>query len=107
MTVSVLNTKDVIKVWNILNYECILNLGKTHGLINTYGASFFNDNIQNYIVTNNNYFMSLYFIIFNFEGNVIRKKKNFHENVKFIDTYNDIKYNKNYIVLCGRNSILS
>ena len=108
MTVSVLNFEhDIIKVWNILNYECILKLGKNNSLINTYGATFFNDNIQNYIVTNNRYFDGSLFIIFDFEGNTIKKIQNFHQAVKFIDTYNDIKFNKFYIILCGCNSIIS
>ena len=96
-----------VRLWDIKNWECILNLKKTY--INGYlfSGCFLNDNNTNNIITCNcnNYGNSESIKVFDFNGNKIKEINNSNEETFFIDTYYDNITSKNYI-LTGNNGYI-
>ena len=96
-----------VKVWNLNNYECLLNLYYIHSKEydhNLYSACFLTYNNQNYLITSDcSKFMynseSAPIQIFDLNGNKINEiKHSTKNNTLFIDTYFDEKYSNNYII---------
>ena len=99
-----------VKVWNMNNYECLLNLNNIHYIHSKnyghklYSACFLIYNNQNYIITSD----CSDFIytsnsdpikIFDLNGNKINEiKHTTNNNTLFIDTYFDEKNSNNYIL---------
>ena len=106
-----ISAKDYnIRVWNINNYECILNLTNIHNFhsknynYQLSSACFLNNNNQIYIITSD-YSDFIYsslsdpIKIFDLNGNLIKEIKHYiYNNTLFIDTYFDKKLSKNYII---------
>ena len=89
-----------IKLWNIKNFECLLNMQNINATGELFSSCFLNDKNNTYIVSSN------YNIngncdaikIFDFEGNKIKEINDSNEKTFFIDNYYDIKLSKNYII---------
>lgn len=114
LILSISAKEYTVKVWNIYNFECILNLNYNFHSINNahkllYSACFLTDNKQNYIVTSDcsDFIYSSEsepIKIFDLNGKQIKEiKESINYNTLFIDTYFDEKYSKNYIITgnCG------
>ena len=87
-----------IKLWNINNWECLCNFEEINKNGYLLSACFLNDNNQYYIITSNYSDNSELLKIFDLNGNKIKELINSGDDTSFIDTYYDIKLNKNYIV---------
>ena len=83
--------KFSIKLWNVNNFECILELNNIKGY--KISSCFLNDNNSLYILTNYCPIESR-----DLEGNIIKKFQNDDNEIYFIDTYNDDKNSKIYIL---------
>ena len=90
-----------IKIWNIINWECILHIKKLNDIGWIYSACIFCYNNINYIITSNYelYFNSEPLQIFNFKGKKIKEIENSNENTYFVDIYDDKNTSKKYILL--------
>ena len=88
-----------IKLWNINNFECLLNLLNVNKSGGLHSACFLNDNNQIYIITSHEAFDFFEPIkVFDLKGNKIKEINNSNEKTNFIDIYFDIKLSKNYII---------
>ena len=99
LTISYRN-KD-IKIWNLINWECILHIQKLNDIGWIYSSCIFCDNNINYIITSN-YDTSLNsepLQIFNFKGEKIKEIENSNENTYYVDIYDDKKMSKTYILV--------
>ena len=98
-----------LKLWNIDNWECILNFSKVNknGFLDS--ACFMLDNNTNYIVTSNCYWggYSEQIKIFDFNGNKLKEINNSNERTYFIDNFYDSINKKNYIVTGNENYVKS
>ena len=87
---------DNIKLWNVNNCECLLNL-----LLNPdcsfISACIMNDNNNNYIIQSTIGNDSL-IVVYDFDGHTIKKIDDSSDETIFIDKYFDINLNKNYII---------
>ena len=91
-----------IKLWNIENYECLLDLRDIydHDLLKS--SCILNNNNKNYILTcsariNNP------ILVFDFKGKEIEKVEESFGEAEFIDSYFDKKLNKNFIITGYKN----
>ena len=98
-----------IKLWNINNFECLLNLSRIYIDGYLYSACFL-QNYQkifivtcNYNVKNNPEAIKVY----DFNGNKIKTINYSNEQAVFIDSYFDIKLSKNYIITNNRGHVKS
>ena len=108
LIISISSKDNNIKLWNIINFECLLNLEKIYNNGLLFSACFFNDNNQTYIITSNfNYLQSEVIKIFDFNGNKIKELKDSKENTLFIDIYSDTKLSKNYIITANKGNCKS
>ena len=96
-----------IKIWNVYNWEIILNIEKVnnYGFINS--ACFLKDKNRIYIITSNcNYESSSEPIkIYDFNGNKINEIINSEEKTLFVDVYYDELLSKNFIISCNFNHV--
>ena len=106
---SISSDDSNIKLWNINNFEMILNLQKVNNKGYLFSACFLKDNNQNYIVSSNlDWNNNMEPVkIFDFEGNKIKEIKDSNDKTMFIDTFYDKKMNKNFIITCNENYIKS
>ena len=99
-----------VKIWNFNNLECIFNISPyTKGIINS--ACFLYDYklneimiiVSNYIDSNIKELIKIY----NLSGNEIKEINDSENEVIYIDSFYDNKYNKNYIISANRESVIS
>ena len=97
--ISISSKDSNIKLWNINNLECLLNLEKIYNNGFLYSACILFDNNKKYIITSNFQIMSfhLYIKVYDFNGNKIKEIDN--GATLFIDTYYDKNFSKNYIII--------
>ena len=90
-----------IKLWNVNNCECILDLQDIYNDDNINSACFLNDNSQIYIVVCGSNFPKEPELIkvFDFQGRNIKEINNSNDSKIFIDTYYSNGYLENYIVV--------
>ena len=98
-----------IKIWNINNMECLLNLENVNSFQYLNSACFLNDDNQSYILsTNCNWSGTCDPIkIFDINGNKIKEINNSNDNTLFIDIYYDNKFSKKYILTANNNNVKS
>ena len=97
-----------LKLWNINNLKCILNLINVYQNGFLYSACFLNDNNNIYIlVSNNNYQNSELIKVYDINGNKIKEINDSKDDTNFIDSYYDNKLSKNYIVTANYGIIKS
>ena len=96
-----------IKLWDLYNWECILDLKGIYPEGFIYSSSFLDDSRDNYIITSNyNYYNSPGSLkVYNFEGKLIKEITSSNENTSYVDTYNDGKHN--YIITGNSNRVVA
>jgi len=88
-----------IRIWNINNWECILNLTNINKKGYLYSSCFFNQNNNIYIITSNsNENNSESIKIYDLNGQKINLINYSNEKTLFIDTYYDNILSKYYII---------
>ena len=94
-----------IKIWDVNNWECILNLTNINKIGYLYSSCFLKQNNDIYIITSNCYNngKSESMKIFDFKEQKIKEINNSNEKTYFIDTYNDNIISKNYIITGNKN----
>ena len=90
----------MIIIWNIINFECLINLKNINQFGYIYSACFLNDNNQNFIITTNRNLDgdSSPIKIFNFYGQKVKEINDSIDHTFFVDTFYDNILNKNFIV---------
>ena len=107
---SISNEDNNIKLWNIKNMTCILNLKDVNKNGFLYSACFLNYNFENFIVTSNydEFGYCEYLKVFNFKGQKIKEIKKSNEPTFIVESYFDEKYNyQNYIITGNLNHVKS
>ena len=97
-----------LKIWNINNFNCILNLKNVNDSGYIYASCFLNDNNQKYILKSNfNYSNPLPIKVFNFNGKEIKEIKNSDDSIYCIDVYYNKKSSKIYIISGNNQNVKS
>ena len=110
IVMSISNEENNIKLWNIRNMTCILNLCQINKIGFLYSACFMIFNQENYIITSNydEYGNSEYLKVFDFKGRKIKDIKKSNEPTFFVESYFDEIFNcQNYIVTGNLNYVKS
>ena len=92
-----------IKLWDLKNWNCILDLKKINNFGSLFSACFIHDEIENknmIITSNDNYSNSEKIKIFDFNGNKIKELNGSNHRTYFIDTFYDL-YKKEYFIVTG------
>ena len=106
---SIISDENNIKLWNINNWELILNLKKINNLGYLFSGCFLYDNNENYIVSSNLQWNGNPELIkiFDFNGEKIKEINDSNDTTLVIDSYYDKNLNKNYIITSNENYIKS
>ena len=109
LLMSICGIKNNIKVWNVNNWDFIIELKDIYKTGNIFSACFINDNENKniYLIASNcTLFKSSQCLkIFDLKGNYLKEIKKSNEKTYFIDIYYDIKQNTNYIVTVNKENI--
>ena len=96
-----------IKIWNLNNYQCILNLKEMEiDYVSVSQVSFMNHKNNIYIVLSKAPFPSPICKLFDLFG-IQLKEINFESNINYITTYNDDDLTKTYIIISFSSMIKS
>ena len=107
---SISNEENNIKLWNIQNMTCMLNLINVNRDGFLYSACFLSYNYENFIVTSNydEFGHSEHLKIFNFKGQKIKEIKKSNEPTFIVECYFDNIFScQNYIITGNLNYIKS
>ena len=99
LVISISGEDNNIKLWNINNFDLLLNINNINesGFLDS--SCFLNDNNNIYIITSNvNYLNSELLKVFDLQGNKIKEINESNDVTVFLDSYYDSKTNKNYII---------
>ena len=96
-----------IKLWNVNNLECLLNLKNIYNNGEMDSACFLNNNNQNYIITSNFSNKNNPIKVFDFKGNKIKEINNSNDKTYIIDIYYDKKLFKNFIITGNLGNVKS
>ena len=108
LILSISAYENNIKLWNVNNFECLLNLQNINKSGFLYSACFLNDNNQNFIITSNyDYSTPEQIKIFNFKGEKIKEISNSSDMILFIDIYYDKNLSRNYIISGNKENVKS
>ena len=110
LIISISLKNNNIKLWNINNYDCLLNIQNVNKEGTIDSACFLDDNNNNiYILSSNSNSKSNSepIKIFDLKGNKIKEVNGSNDTTYFIDTYYDIKLNKIYIITGNKGYIKS
>ena len=104
LIISISTDDNNIKLWNVNSYECLYEFKNVNEKGKLYSACFLYDNDQIYIITSHAMWGDEFeFIkVFDLNGNKIKDIEDSKEYTAFIDTYNENKKNKNYIITGNR-----
>ena len=107
LIISISSDDNNIKLWNINNSECLLEIKNINKFGNLYSACFFNYNNDIYIVSSNyNYYGDCEPLkVFDFNGNKIKELVDSNEQTYFIDTYYDNELNINFIITGNKKDV--
>ena len=108
LIMSISRTDNNIKIWNLTNYHCILDLTNvnTNGILNS--ACFLKYKNNNFIVTSNrNWENPEWMKIYNLKSEKITQIQNSKRNTFFVDIYYDKKNDKIYIIAGNEGNIVS
>ena len=99
LLISLSEDDNNLKVWDINNFKCLVNIKKVNDIGFLVSACFLNDNNNIYIITSNSY-TNLYenIKIFDLNGNKTKEIDNSNKSTFFIDTYYDNNLSKIYII---------
>ena len=100
LIMSISRNDNNVKIWNIKNWDCLLNIKNINSVGFIYSACFFNDNNQNFIVTSNRNLDGNPegIKIFDFKGKKLKEIENSKDHTFFIDSYYDNILIKKYII---------
>ena len=100
-------TPYTIKIWNIINFECLLNIENKNMCGNS--SCFLNDYNNNiFIITNNGWNKNEKIKIINLDGNIVKEindSDKYRSNL--VDIYYDRKLSNIYIISSNFNCIIS
>jgi hypothetical protein len=101
-----------IKLWNVNDWNCIINIENIYLNSLLSSACILFDNNHNFIISSycNSSFIHEKCKVFNFKGNKTEEiidSNNINDNIYFIDSFFDNKLNKNYIITCNIGFIKS
>ena len=98
-----------VKLWDINNWEQLLNIKNANNRGILFSGSFLNENNNNYIITSNLFWDGEPepIKIFDFNGNIIKKIYNSNKNTFYVDSYYDKKLSKTFIIACNEDSVKS
>ena len=106
---SLASDENDLKLWNIVNWECILHLKNINKSGNLLSACFLKENNKIYIATSN---FEIFdepepIKIYDDNGNLVKEITNSKENTFFLDVYFDKIKSTNYIITCNINFVKS
>jgi len=103
LIISISLSDNNLKLWNISNYDCLLNIENVNKTGRLFSACLFSSNNNNYILTSNAYGNNLESIkVFDFNGNKIKEINDSKDSIYFIDVYKENQSSDIYI-LTGNN----
>ena len=105
--ISISADDNNIKLWNINNFECILNIKEIYKTGNLYSACFLNYKNQIYITTSNCGWSAEKIKIFDLKGNITKEINNSNHSTYFIDIYNDNIFSNYYIITGNQGYVIS
>lgn len=97
---SISRNENSIKVWNVNNWDILVNIQNINQVGFIYSACIFKENDNNFIITSNRNMTGNpeAIKIYNFEGKKIKDINDSSDHTFFIDTYFDYLLIKNYII---------
>jgi hypothetical protein len=95
---SLSSEDNCIKIWNIQNWECLLELKGKNEYCYLSSACLINDNNENYIITSNLFSIYGSIKVYDFIGNEVKEIKDSKGKKRIIINYYDNTSNKNYII---------
>ena len=103
LIISISDRDNNLRLWNIYNWECILNIPNINNSGYICSSYIINDDNQNYILSTNYNMLEQLDIsepikIFNFKGEKINEINDSNKKTFFIDTYYDSDNLINYII---------
>ena len=100
LIISISCKDNNIKLWNINNMECLLNIKNINKEGSLFSACFLYDNNRYYIISSNCNFNgeSDKIKIFDLKGNLIKEINDSNDKTFFIDCYYENKISKHYII---------
>jgi len=99
LIISISADDNNLKLWDIKDCICLLNLEKINKKGNLYSACFLREKNRNYIITSNSYFDDSEPIkIFDLNGNKLDELSNSNDETYFIDSYYCNISSKIYII---------
>ena len=106
LLISVSSFDNNIKLWNINNWTCILEIKNANRTGALYSACFLYENNEIYIISSNSNLLKRKdpIKIFNLKGEIIKEIK-ISNSINFIDCYYEI--NNIYIIVGTHNNVLS
>ena len=110
LIISISQNDNNIKLWNVNNFECLLNIKNIYKNGELYSACFLYDNNHIYIITSNYNWKNsnLESIkIFNLKGKIIKEIEDSDDNTFFIYSYYDNNLYKNYIITGNKGYVKS
>ena len=97
-----------IKIWNINDYKCILNLKEMElNYVMVSQVSFMNYKNNIYLILSSTSYSESKYKIFDLSGNILKEINNFESTINFIITYNDEESSKVYIIISTPKKIKS
>jgi len=108
LVMSISSKNNNIKIWNIENWKCILNLSWVYKKGWLFSACFLSEKNNNYIITSNcNGKSSEPIKVFDFKGNKIREIEDSKDDTLFISSNHDKKFSIIYILTGNCNYVKS
>jgi len=109
LIISISCKDNNIKLWNIYNMECLLNIKNIYKEGALFSACFLHDNNEYYIISSNcNFYGDSDIIkIFDFKGNEVKEINESNDKTFFIDSYYDSKLSKHYIITGNQGYVKS
>ena len=101
---------DGVKIWNVNNWKCLSNIEVYKDTLNMYNniiACLLNDNNKNYILSIRCLYKNSKIELFDFNGKKIKDIIELQEHPYFIDTYNDNKLKRAFIITSCSRYIIS
>ena len=108
LILSICSANNNVKVWNIISFECILNLEKVNKRGEIFASCFLVENYNNFIVTSNYKSLDNEPIkVFDFNKKIVKEINDSKERTTFIDTYYDEQSSKIYIITANKGFVTS
>ena len=107
LVLSVSSNDNNLKIWNINNFECVLNLKKVNKKGEIFSSCFLIENNNYFIVTSNYCLFNDPIKVYDFNGSIIKEINDSNQRTTFVDTYYDEQTSKIYIIAANKGFITS